>query len=330
MLQRTSGCTVVKPARYPNSARAKRPTKLEALRKLLLLVLLMLSPLGTTMGGAAEQPRSLPVPGVDPSGLREEVWLLPLALPSIAYVIRPPGPGPYPLVVMNHGVALDPVQRSFFPLVEFRDAAFWFARRGYMVVAPAGPGYGAPGLDIPEKGLYGPFFSKIGHCGNPNFKDAGLAIARFNIAAIKHLIDQKVARPDQIIVVGQSAGGWGSIALASLNPAGVKAVIVFAAGRGGRVDGKPNNNCAPDRLVETAGAFGSTARIPTLWIYTRNDTYFGPDLSRRMHAAFVAAGGQADYHLLDPFGGDGHFLIDAPQAVAIWSPLVGQFLEQHP
>jgi dienelactone hydrolase len=261
--------------------------------------------------------------------MREETWLLPLAPPSIAYVIRPAGPGPYPLVMMNHGVALDPVQRSFFPLVEFRDAAFWFARRGYMVVAPAGPGYGAAGLDIPEKGLYGPFFSRIGHCGNPNFRDAGLAIANYNVAAIRYLIDQEMAKPDQVIVVGQSAGGWGSIALASLNPTNVKAVIVFAAGRGGRVDGKPNNNCAPDRLVAATAAFGRTARIPMLWIYTRNDTYFGPELSRRMHDAFVAAGGQADYRLLEAFGSDGHFLIDAPEAVSIWSPLVEQFLEEH-
>ena len=32
---------------------------------------------------------------------------------------------------------MDPRERSFFPLIEFRDAAFWFARRGYLVVSPA-------------------------------------------------------------------------------------------------------------------------------------------------------------------------------------------------
>ena len=82
--------------------------------------------------------------------LVEEVWGLPLILPSIAYVVHPAGKGPFPLVIMNHGVSMDPKQRSFFPLVEFRDAAFWFARRGYFVVAPAGPGYGGVGLDMPS------------------------------------------------------------------------------------------------------------------------------------------------------------------------------------
>jgi hypothetical protein len=37
---------------------------------------------------------------------------------------------------MNPGISGDPQQRGFFPFVEFRDAAHWFARRGYFVVSP--------------------------------------------------------------------------------------------------------------------------------------------------------------------------------------------------
>ena len=129
--------------------------------------------------------------------------------------------------------------------------------------------------------------------------------------------------------MGQSGGGWGAIALASLNPSSVQAIVTFAAGRGGRVDGKPNNNCAPDKLVAATGEFGRTARVPMLWIYTENDSYFGPELTKRMHDAFVAAGGNAEYRMLPPFGSDGHFMIDSPDAVPIWSPLVSQFLEKH-
>ena len=70
--------------------------------------------------------------------IQEEVWAIPVTLPTIAYVVRPVGNGPFPLVVMNHGVSLNQRERSFFPLVEFRDAAMWFARKGYMVVAPSG------------------------------------------------------------------------------------------------------------------------------------------------------------------------------------------------
>lgn len=83
--------------------------------------------------------------------------------------------------------------------------------------------------------------------------------------------DKRIA-PNDVIVVGQSAGGWGSIALSSLAPPPVKAIITFAAGRGGRVEDKPNNNCAPDKLVEAAGEFGRTSRLPMLWIYIENDS----------------------------------------------------------
>jgi pimeloyl-ACP methyl ester carboxylesterase len=135
--------------------------------------------------------------------------------------------------------------------------------------------------------------------------------------------------PDNVIVVGQSAGGWAAIALSSENLPGVRAIVAFAAGRGGRVGGKPNYNCAPDRLVATTGEFGRTARTPMLWIYIANDTFFGPELSRRMHEAYTGAGGNAEYHLLPPFGSDGHFLVSSPDGLPFWTPLVAAFLDKH-
>jgi len=82
--------------------------------------------------------------------IQEEIWTPPL--PIFAYLVRPVGDGPFPLAIMNHGVAMSPTDRSFFPLVEFRDAAKWFAERGYLVVAPVGTGYGAAAIDIPDTG----------------------------------------------------------------------------------------------------------------------------------------------------------------------------------
>jgi len=270
---------------------------------------------------AEEQPAS--------QRIQEEVWAIPVTLPTIAYVVRPVGDGPFPLAIMNHGVSLNSPERSFFPLVEFRDAAMWFARRGYMVVAPSGSGYGAAALDEPERGLYSSFYSKIGRCENPNFHDAGLAVALLDKWIIEYMTEQKRIVPDNVIVVGQSAGGWAAIALSSQNLPSVRAIITFAAGRGGRVGGKPNNNCAPDKLVIATGEFGRSARVPMLWIYIENDTFFGPALSKRMHEAYTGAGGNAEYHLLPPFGNDGHFLIGSADAIPLWAPLVGPFLDKY-
>jgi dienelactone hydrolase len=262
----------------------------------------------------------------------EEVWAIPASpVPMLAYLIRPigGGGGPFPLVVMNHGVSLDAKARSYFPVIEFRDAALWFARQGYVVVAPVRPGYGATAIEIPERGLFGLFFSGVGKCSDAEFREAGLAVASIDKWIIDYMSTQSFIKRDDVIIVGQSGGGWGSIALGSQNPESVRAIIGFAAGRGGHLNGKPNNNCAPDQLVDAVAEFGRTARVPMLWIYTHNDSYFGPDLSKRMVEAFRAAGGNVEYHLLSDFGGDGHFLIDSAEAVQLWAPLVSEFLAKH-
>jgi hypothetical protein len=48
-----------------------------------------------------------------------------------------------------------------------------------------------------------------------------------------------------------------------------------------------------------------------------------------MHDAYTAAGGNAEYHLLPSFGSDGHFLIDSPDAIPLWAPLVEPFLDKN-
>ena len=50
-----------------------------------------------------------------------------------------------------------------------------------------------------------------------------------------------------------------------------------------------------DALVGAFATLGKTSRIPTMWIYAQNDKFFGPELVRRMHTAFTAAGGQAQF-----------------------------------
>ena len=105
-------------------------TWMQGMRLFRLLIIVMLTMTASAVVAAAGEQTQI----------QEEVWALPLPVPTIAYVVRPIGDGPFPLAIMNHGVSLDPVQRGFFPLVEFRDAAMWFARRGYMVVAPSGSG----------------------------------------------------------------------------------------------------------------------------------------------------------------------------------------------
>jgi dienelactone hydrolase len=266
-----------------------------------------------------------PLPG--PAGdegapFRAQPWLIPSAAPGVlmhATLFRPPGPGPFPLAVVNHGSDEDIHARIAQSLPSFPALTAWLVARGYAVLVPQRPGHGVTG---------GPYLEAEGSCAAPDYAKAGHAAA----ASIAHAVDfmrgQSFVRPRGIVVIGNSTGGWGALALAASPPAGVAAIVSFAGGRGGRNGGRPNDNCAPDRLVAAAGTFGAGEKLPTLWLYARNDSWFPPDLSARLAAAFTAAGGRAEYHLLPPIPGDGHALINTSGDTAGWSPLLAAFLKR--
>jgi dienelactone hydrolase len=283
------------------------------------LVLLLLAaasgPQASEIGDQAPGPQ-----GAEEGAWRRQLWLIPLPgerLLMHATVLRPPGPGPFPLAVINHGTSQSSFLRGQFTPSVYGHVSRWFLDRGYLVVLPIRGGHGATG---------GPYFEDQGRCESPDYEKAGAATADAIQAAIDYLTAQPFVRKSDVIVVGQSAGGWGALALASRNPPMVRAVINFAGGRGGRADGRPDNNCASDRLVAAAEAFGRSARIPTLWLYSENDSYFAPVLSGGMAEAFRTAGGRADYHLLPPILAEGHTFIEDAQAVGLWGPLLEKFL----
>jgi len=255
----------------------------------------------------------------DPAA-RRQIWLIPLPgerLLMRATVLRPAGEPPFPLAVINHGSSHSSLERARFVQPEYRNLTQWFLDRGYLVVLPLRPGHGATG---------GPYFEDEGRCDSADYKKAGLATAFSIQAAIDYMTAQPFVRKTGVVVAGQSAGGWGALALASRNPAMVRAVINFAGGRGGHADDRANHNCVPERLVAAAGEFGRTVKIPTLWLYSENDSYFAPPLSKKMFKAFTAAGGLGQYHLLPPAGAEGHMLIDSDKAAALWAPIVENFL----
>jgi dienelactone hydrolase len=265
------------------------------------------------------------VPGPQDTGqgrYHEQQWLIPTddgsgrLMRTIVY--RPDRGAPWPMVVINHGAPTSGPATA--PQPRFTYAAAWFVARGYVVVVPQRRGYGATGGRQNEA---------YGACDNADFVRAGREGARDIAAAVAFMRRQSFVRPDGTIIVGHSAGGWATLAYSSFNPSGVSAMINFAGGRGGRRYDMPNNNCSPEKLVQGAGVFGRTARVPTLWIYAVNDSFFDPELSSRMAEAYQAAGGSADYLLLPAFGRDGHALFVAKDGVAIWSRAVGAFLDHY-
>jgi hypothetical protein len=105
----------------------------------------------------------------------------------------------------------------------------------------------------------------------------------------------------------------------------VVGVINFAGGRGHN-PAEPGTVCQPDRLVDTLRAFGASGKLPSLWVYAENDRVFNPDLARRMHQAYVTAGGKATLAMTPPVGQDGHRVF--VDGAAAWRGPVDGFLAQ--
>jgi dienelactone hydrolase len=138
--------------------------------------------------------------------------------------------------------------------------------------------------------------------------------------------EQSFVDRNRIVLVGQSAGGWGVLASAGQKVPGVVAIVNFAGGRGSR---GPDNVCTPYGLVQAARRFGAGADLPVLSIYASNDSFFNPSLARQMHEAFVAGGAsRARLLQLDAFGEDGHGMFAHRDGPDVWGPHVEAFLRE--
>ena len=289
-------------------------------RFILLSRLLAVAVLALAGLSAVAAAQSGPV-GAPEGRLRAQLHRVPLDAASgtliVTRVCRPPGEARAPLVVINHGSPPDAAARLTWATPTCGTVAQWFTQRGYVVALPLRRGYGATGGTWAEE--YGP-------CNAADFVAGGLGSAADIDAAVRYMRTLPYVAHDRLVVVGQSAGGWAALAYASHYPDGLVAVLNFAGGRGGHRNNVPNNNCSPDRLVAAAGTFGRTARVPTLWVYAANDSFFAPELARRMHAAFTAAGGRAELVQPPPYGTDGHNLFSTA-GVPVWGPIAASFLD---
>ena len=236
-------------------------------------------------------------------------------------VCRPNSDAPARLVVINHGSPPDPAARPRMQLGRCdQEAAQWFLERGYVVVFALRRGYGATG---------GVWAEGYGGCQHADYVRAGLETARDINAVVNDLTALPFVRSDGAVVVGQSAGGWGTIAYDSVPHPKVLAFIVMAGGRGGHEDNEPNKNCHPERLAEAAGHFGATASTPMLWVYAANDSFFGPPIAQALYQSFTAVGGKTEFEQPGPYDGDGHRLFFGPGGPAIWGPIVEHYLSQQ-
>jgi dienelactone hydrolase len=235
----------------------------------------------------------------------------------VATTYMPDGAGPFPLIVLSHGSPPDALDRPkigrYRKLAQIRE----FVHMGFAVIVPIRRGYGATGGSDAED---------AGSCKHPNFEGAGNAAAADLLATIKFADTLPQVDRTRIILVGQSAGGFASLAAASFAPPGLVAVVNFSGGRGGRPATHPGAPCEPELMADAIGHFAATTRVPVLWHYVENDQYFAPDVVRTWFGAFQGAGGHGELVMEPPFGQNGHGMFAVDSAIPIWMPHFVQFV----
>lgn len=228
---------------------------------------------------------------------------------------KPAGNGPFPILILNHGRAND---RHTPPRFRYLQQARYFVSRGFAVFEPTRIGYGELGTQFdPEDS---------GNCNARDFAPMAKAGSTEILAVLDYAKRQAYADPKRVLLVGQSVGGYLTVATAARNPDGLAGAINFAGGAGGDPVAHPGNPCGPQRMEAMYAGFGKTAKVPMLWIYTENDLFFGPVHSRAWSEAFIRNGGKAEYHLLPPFAKNGHTLFG--NGVETWEPVVSAFLDK--
>lgn len=290
-----------------------RPCRRLARAPMALMALLAALLLATLAPGAraalAEQVLQVPVSVVDAYGKTVEQPI------TVTLFLDDAATAPRPLLLLNHGRAPKSADRAAMGRARYSAVVPWLLAQGFVVAVPTRVGYGVSG---------GPDLEDSGPCTRKNYPPGYRAAAAQTVAVLQALQGRPELQPGRAVVMGQSFGGATAVAVAALNPPGVVAAINFAGGGGGNPETQPQRPCAPPQLEDLFRAFGRTARVPMLWVYTENDQYFGPEHPRTWFAAFREAGGQAEFQQFPPHGDDGHSLFT--RFPAVWQPRVAEFL----
>ena len=252
----------------------------------------------------------------------EEEVRIPMGLNSLfgtttinlsATIYRPSDEGRVPLVVLNHGTARNPEQRR--KTMKMREQSTVFVKKGFAVVVGMRRGYGDS---------EGTWAESVGKCDNPDYFSAAKEAVKDIRAVVEYVKKKPYVDTAKILMVGQSTGGFSSLAYASVYSSDLAGVINFAGGKGSK---KPYEVCAPETLVATVGDFGKTAKIHSLWIYTAKDSFFPPPLPQKMFNAYKRKGGTGKLIILTSEQTPcGHNLFY--KGITTWEPIVDEFLRE--
>jgi dienelactone hydrolase len=249
----------------------------------------------------------------DPAFLRVTISERTVRLESLI-VKRKNAEGKLPVALIAHGKPATDGRMLDDRTINYVRQARDLARRGYLAVVTMRRGFGASdgpapvSLSCASPSLLGRFASEADDL-------------QATLAAVAKRPDADVTR---MIVIGVSAGGAAVAALSARNPPGLLGVINVSGGL--RFPNCPKE----DALVAAFKEFGAKSRVPQLWIYAKNDSFFPSELVERMQSAFLDGGGDLKLVMFDADERyDGHAIFQNSNGRGKWLPQMDAFLRFH-
>jgi len=223
-------------------------------------------------------------------------------------IFKPPGEGPFPLVLMNHGK--EPGNPHYQKRDRFIFMSREFVKRGYAVAIPMRKGFAKSTGDYSDYGC--------------NMTGNGQLQADDLQNALSYLSQQSWVDKTRIVVAGQSYGGLATIAFGTRNFPGVRGLINFAGGL--RTSG---GSCQwQSTLTDAFASYGAKSTLPSLWFYGQNDSYFNPEVASKLYNAYISTGGHAELVAYGAFKYDAHAMVGSRDGVNIWWPETEKFLQK--
>lgn len=198
-------------------------------------------------------------------------------------------PGKHPVIISNHGSTgpgLIPANHTY----RAGNPEILFHSLGYVVVVPMRKGRGSSD---------GPYLEEDNSVTPAVQLDSAIEDLQAVVQYVNHRDD---VDPKKIVLAGVSRGGFLSVAYAGRYPTSVAGVINFSGGWFGEGMSEAEFN------FETFEKAGHDAKVPMLWLYGDNDSFYSLKFDEREFSKFHDAGGRGEMVEVRNIPGEGHLL----------------------
>ncbi|WP_263832968.1 dienelactone hydrolase family protein [Sulfurospirillum oryzae] len=223
-----------------------------------------------------------------------------------------------PFVLINHGRSASPTDREKFGRGRYVKESKRLVELGFTVLVPTRIGYGVSGGPDLE---YTP--TKLSHA---NYQHAFEVMATEGVHVVKLAQTLPYVNPENGALIGISYGGAMVIAMSTKNIPSIKAILNLSGGVGGDPIKNPGNPRDPQNAEDIFRAYGKLSKIPTVWVYAKNDEYWGKEIPIQWFKAFAEGGSKTVmYHLGTSTAGHSVFRKDFDT----WFPIFTKLAKEH-